>query len=72
MSDTVIRVEHISKKYVLDHQQQGGSSYKSLREAIADGTKSLFKPLTQNLELKPKNSAKQGITLVFDYEAIGI
>lgn len=37
MSDTVIRVENLSKKYVLGHQQQGRSNYKSLRESISNG-----------------------------------
>ncbi|MBW4596866.1 MAG: ABC transporter ATP-binding protein [Brasilonema angustatum HA4187-MV1] len=46
MSDTVIRVENLSKKYVLSHQQTGGSaSYNSLRDKITDGTKSLGKKL---------------------------
>jgi lipopolysaccharide transport system ATP-binding protein len=48
MSDTVIRVENLSKKYILGQQKEGGSSYKSLRESISDGAKSLggkfFKP----------------------------
>ncbi|KOP22771.1 ABC transporter [Hapalosiphon sp. MRB220] len=45
MSDTVIRVENLSKKYVLSHQQEGQSSYKSLREVISNGAKSLSKKL---------------------------
>ncbi|MBF2067325.1 MAG: ABC transporter ATP-binding protein [Calothrix sp. C42_A2020_038] len=44
MSDTVIRVENISKKYVLSHQQEG-SSQKTFRDAITEGTKSLTKKL---------------------------
>ena len=59
MSDTVIRVENISKKYVLDHQQEGGSSYKSLRDVIANGASSLLKPLTQNSKPKTQNSSKE-------------
>lgn len=43
MSDTIIQVENLSKKYILGHQQEGSSSYKSLRETIADGVGSLFK-----------------------------
>lgn len=51
MSDTVIKVENLSKKYVLSHQQTGGSgSYNSLRDAIADGAKSLSNKL-----LKPSS-----------------
>ncbi|MFB2771539.1 ABC transporter ATP-binding protein [Pelatocladus sp. BLCC-F211] len=41
MSDTVIRVDNLSKKYVLSHQQEGQSRYKSLREVISNGAKSL-------------------------------
>jgi lipopolysaccharide transport system ATP-binding protein len=42
VSDTVIRVENLSKKYVLSHQQEG-SNFKTLRDVIADGTKSIGK-----------------------------
>jgi lipopolysaccharide transport system ATP-binding protein len=52
VSETVIRVENLGKKYVLSHQQDG-RSYKALRDVIADGAKSLGKKL-----LKP-----QGIRL---------
>ncbi|BAZ42341.1 ABC transporter-like protein [Calothrix sp. NIES-4101] len=45
MSDTVIRVENLSKKYVLSHQKEGRSNYKSLRESITDGVSSLSKKL---------------------------
>jgi lipopolysaccharide transport system ATP-binding protein len=41
MSDPVIQVEKLSKKYVLSHQQQGNSRYKSLRESISNGVSSL-------------------------------
>jgi len=41
MSDTVIRVENLSKKYVLSHQPEQRSRYKSLRESISDGVSSL-------------------------------
>jgi ABC-type polysaccharide/polyol phosphate transport system ATPase subunit len=39
MSDTVIRVENLSKKYIIGHQTQG--EYTTLRERIADGVKSI-------------------------------
>ncbi len=42
MSDTVIRVENLGKKYIIGHQQQ--DNYNSLRDVITNGTKSLFKP----------------------------
>jgi lipopolysaccharide transport system ATP-binding protein len=45
VSDTVIRVENLSKKYTLGQQKEGGSSYKSLRESMSNGAKSLGKKL---------------------------
>ena len=44
MSDTIIRVEGLGKKYSLKHQQEG-RQYKALRDVIADGAKSLARPL---------------------------
>jgi hypothetical protein len=38
MSDTVIRVENLGKKYIIGHQKQ--ERYTSLRDAIADKVKS--------------------------------
>jgi lipopolysaccharide transport system ATP-binding protein len=46
MSDTVIRVENLGKKYILAHQQEG-QSYTALRDVLANKAKSLgrrFKP----------------------------
>ena len=40
MSDTVIRAENLGKKYIIGHQQEGAYGYKTLRDAIAAGTKS--------------------------------
>lgn len=42
MSDTVIRVENLGKKYVIGHQQEGRASYKSLREVMTNSAKSLL------------------------------
>jgi lipopolysaccharide transport system ATP-binding protein len=44
VSETVIKVENLGKKYVLSHQRKA-SSYKALRDVIADGTKSLGKKI---------------------------
>ena len=44
MSDTVIRVENLSKKYVLRHQEEG-RKYKALRDVIANGAKSIGRTL---------------------------
>lgn len=54
MSDTVIRVENLSKKYILSHQQQ--ERYKSLRDAIANGAKNLSK-FIQKPKPKIQNSS---------------
>jgi lipopolysaccharide transport system ATP-binding protein len=44
MSETVIRVENLSKKYIIGHQKQG--KYVSLRDEIVSGTKFLWDKLT--------------------------
>jgi len=44
MSDTIIRVENLGKRYSLKHQQEG-RQYKALRDVIADGAKSFVRPL---------------------------
>ncbi len=41
MSDTVIRVENLGKKYILGHQQEGNSRYVALRDVITDRARSL-------------------------------
>jgi lipopolysaccharide transport system ATP-binding protein len=42
MSDTVIKVENLSKKYIIGHQKQG--KYTTLRDSIANGAKGLLTP----------------------------
>ena len=37
MSDTVIEIENLSKKYIIGHQKQ--ERYTALRDVIADGAK---------------------------------
>jgi lipopolysaccharide transport system ATP-binding protein len=44
MSDAVIRVENLGKKYVLSHQRQE-QRYKALRDVLAEGAKSLGRRL---------------------------
>ena len=44
MAETVIRVENLSKQYVINHQAAGG--YSTLRDKISDGAKSLGRLLT--------------------------
>lgn len=42
MSDTIIQVENLGKKYIIGHQQEGVNRHKTLRDAIANGVKSLY------------------------------
>jgi lipopolysaccharide transport system ATP-binding protein len=44
MSDTVIKVENLSKKYIIRHQQ--AQKYTALRDVIADGIKSVGRRLS--------------------------
>ncbi|WP_103667509.1 ABC transporter ATP-binding protein [Pseudanabaena sp. BC1403] len=44
MSDVVIRVENLSKKYIIGHQKQ--ESYTSFRDVLSNGAKSLWHGLT--------------------------
>jgi lipopolysaccharide transport system ATP-binding protein len=44
MSDTVIKVENLSKKYIIRHQQ--AQQYTALRDVIADGVKSIGRRLS--------------------------
>jgi lipopolysaccharide transport system ATP-binding protein len=59
MSDTVIRVENLSKKYILGQQKEGSSSYKSLRESMSDGAKSVGKKLLKPGSQKDLNPSVQ-------------
>ncbi len=56
MSDTVIRVENLGKKYVLGHQQQ--ERYTVLRDVIANGAKGLVNAL-QNGKGKSQNNQEE-------------
>lgn len=59
MSDTAIRVDNLSKKYILSHKQEGHSRYKSLRESISNGVSSLSKKLLKPSGKKIYNSARE-------------
>jgi lipopolysaccharide transport system ATP-binding protein len=45
MSDTVIRVENLSKRYVIAHQEQGSVQYKTFSGAITNAAKSVVNAL---------------------------
>jgi lipopolysaccharide transport system ATP-binding protein len=59
VSDTVIRVENLGKKYVINHQSQSQGSYKSLRESISNGAKSLVKNFLKVSESETSNSNRE-------------
>ncbi len=59
MSDTVIRVENLGKKYIIGHQQEGRTKYKSLREVLSDRAKSLSKKLLKPSGKKIYNSTRE-------------
>ena len=56
MSDTVIQVENLGKKYIIGHQQQ--EHYTSLRDVIANSAKGLLKTC-QNPKSKIQNSKEE-------------
>ena len=53
MSDTVIKVENLSKKYIIGHQKQ--ERYTALRDVIADGAKSFWRSLSGGGSRIPEN-----------------
>ena len=57
MSDTVIRVENLGKKYIIKHQQQGRSNYVALRDVMANGVKSFGRRVLKPGEKKEANPA---------------
>ncbi len=58
MSDTIIRVENLGKKYIIGHQQEERSRYVALRDVIANGAKSLLKRI-QNPKSKIQNNYEE-------------
>lgn len=60
MSDSVIRVENLGKRYLLKHQQT--ERYVALRDVITNRAKSFIhrlNPLIQNSKLKTQSSARE-------------
>lgn len=43
MSDVVIRVENLGKKYQLGRGTQDGARYQTLRDSLAEGARNLFR-----------------------------
>lgn len=57
MSDTIIRVENLSKKYIIGHQKQ--QSYKTLRDVMAQGINSFKGKLLKPFGKSSKNSYRE-------------
>ncbi|MBW4602426.1 MAG: ABC transporter ATP-binding protein [Calothrix sp. FI2-JRJ7] len=56
MSDTVIRVENLSKKYVLSHKEE---SYKTFRGAMTNATQSFVKALNPRAKKEAKHNTEE-------------
>jgi lipopolysaccharide transport system ATP-binding protein len=79
MSDPIIMVDKLSKKYILSHQEEGTYRYKALRDVITTGTKSFVKNFVKSTASKESNLGREefwalkGISFkVNQGEAVGI
>ena len=59
MSDTVIKVENLGKKYVIGHKQTGQSQYKALRDVLADGAKAIGRYINPLSRSSSKGTTKE-------------
>lgn len=59
MSDTVIQVEHLSKKYIIGHQQEGRGGHKTLRDAMVNGAETIRSRLLKPAKGKMSNPTSE-------------
>lgn len=59
MSDTVIKVEDLGKKYILTHEGYGRAKYITFRETLSKGVKGLGNLITNHLGQSTSGSSKK-------------
>jgi lipopolysaccharide transport system ATP-binding protein len=60
MSETVIRVENLGKKYIIGHQSEGAYQYTALRDVIAGGVKAIGQKLRRPTQT-PQSNQQRGV-----------
>ncbi|MBR8834059.1 MAG: ABC transporter ATP-binding protein [Stigonema ocellatum SAG 48.90 = DSM 106950] len=59
MSDTVIQVENLAKRYVIEHQKKGSDNYKTLRGAMTNAAKSVASALNPRAKREVGSSREE-------------
>ncbi|KAM3116139.1 ABC transporter ATP-binding protein [Phormidesmis sp. 146-33] len=59
MSNTVIQVENLAKRYIISHQSKKSGSYGTLRDSIVDGTRSIARQIFKSSEARRLNAKRE-------------